>query len=97
MLASRRRNQTTCDDFLSVLMAARYADGTALTDDAIAGLLLTLLFAGQHTSAVMATWLGVLLMQYPAYREALRREAADILGDWCRWAGSNGCARWSIA
>ena len=81
MLASRRRNQTTCDDFLSVLMAARYADGTALTDDAIAGLLLTLLFAGQHTSAVMATWLGVLLMQYPAYREALRREAADILGD----------------
>ena len=43
--------------------AARNADGSPLSDDTITGLLLTLLFAGQHTSAVLATWTGVLLLQ----------------------------------
>lgn len=79
MIADRRRDNATRDDFLSVLMTARYADGAALTDDVIAGMLLTLLFAGQHTSAVLSTWLGVLLMMHSDYLEAVRREAADVL------------------
>jgi sterol 14-demethylase len=79
MLTDRRRSGIVRDDFLSALMAARYADGTTLADDAITGLLLTLLFAGQHTSAVMATWLGILLMIHSDYREAVRREATDVL------------------
>jgi sterol 14alpha-demethylase len=79
LIADHRRSEIAHDDFLAVLMAARYADGSALSDDAIAGLLLTLLFAGQHTSAVMATWLGVLLMKHPNHCEAVRRESFDIL------------------
>jgi sterol 14-demethylase len=62
-------------------MAACYEDGTKLSDDVIAGILLTLLFAGQHTSAVMATWLGVLLMKNPEHYAAVRREADNVLGD----------------
>ena len=67
MIAGRRRNKGQCDDFLSVLMAARYSRRQrAAPMMTITGMLLTLLFAGQHTSAVMSTWLGVLLMQHPA-------------------------------
>lgn len=81
LIAERRRARIVADDFLGVLIAARYSDGTALSDDAITGLLLTALFAGQHTSAVMATWLAVLLLQHPAELDALRREAAGIAND----------------
>jgi sterol 14-demethylase len=81
LIADRRRSKAAQHDFLGVLMAARYRDGTALSDGAITGLLLTALFAGQHTSAVMATWLGVLLLQHPEQLAAVRREAASVVGD----------------
>lgn len=81
LIADRRRSNAASDDFLSVLMTARYDDNTELSDDVIAGLLLTLLFAGQHTSAVMATWLGVLLMKSPKHHAAVRSEAEEVLGD----------------
>jgi sterol 14-demethylase len=78
LIADRRRNTSQKADFLSVLMDARYADGSVLPDEVIAGLLLTLLFAGQHTSAVMATWLGVMLLKHPDYATAVAREASEI-------------------
>ncbi len=81
LIADRRGAGVAANDFLSVLMAARYNDGAALSDAVITGLLLTLLFAGQHTSAVLATWLGVLLLQHPGEVAALRREADAVIGD----------------
>jgi len=77
----RRPGAAPEDDFLSALVAARYRDGSALSDDAITGLLLTLLFAGQHTSAVMATWAGLLLLQHPDTLALVREEAETVLGD----------------
>jgi sterol 14alpha-demethylase len=65
IIADRRASGTEGEDFLQTLMSARYSDGTALSDDAITGLLLTIIFAGQHTSAVLAAWTGVLLLQHP--------------------------------
>ena len=79
LIAERRRTRTVQEDFLGVLIAARYKNGTALSDDVITGLLLTALFAGQHTSAVMATWLGVLLAQHPDEVDTLRLEAAGAI------------------
>lgn len=65
LIAERRRPDAAPeDDFMSALVAARYRDGSALSDDAVIGVLLTLLFAGQHTSAVMATWAGLLLQRF---------------------------------
>ena len=80
VIAERRRTGTTASDFLGVLMSARFADGAALSDELITGLLLTALFAGQHTSAVMATWLGILLAQHREEATALRREAEAEIG-----------------
>jgi sterol 14-demethylase len=74
VLEERRREPAADEDFVDTLMAARYADGRALSDDEIIGLLLTSIFAGQHTSAVMAAWTGILLLSHTAYADRVRNE-----------------------
>ncbi len=56
VMAERRCSGVQADDFMQTLMRARYKDGRALRDEEITGILLTVLFAGQYTSAVLATW-----------------------------------------
>ena len=58
IIADRRAGGREEEDFLQTLMTARWDNGAALTDDNITGMLLTLIFAGQHTSAVQAAWAG---------------------------------------
>jgi sterol 14-demethylase len=79
IIAARRAGRTEAEDFLQTLMAARYSDGTPLSDDHITGMLLTLIFAGQHTSAVLAAWAGVELLRHPAYLQAVLREQRQVL------------------
>jgi sterol 14alpha-demethylase len=80
IIAQRRANGVEGEDFLQTLMTARYTDGTSLTDDMIAGLLLPVIFAGQHTSAVLAAWTGVLLLQHPQFLPAILQEQRDVFG-----------------
>jgi sterol 14-demethylase len=80
IIAARRAGRTDAEDFLQTLMEARYGDGTALSDDQITGMLLTLIFAGQHTSAVLAAWTGAELLRHPAYLESVLREQRRVLG-----------------
>jgi sterol 14-demethylase len=80
LIEARRARGGSSDDFLDTLIAARGPDGEPLSDDTIIGLLLTLLFAGQHTSAVLATWTGVLLLQQPHYIAPILAEQANMLG-----------------
>ena len=63
---------------MQALMHARYKDGRALSDDEITGILLTVLFAGQHTSAVLATWTGLELVRAPSYLARVRDEIQDV-------------------
>lgn len=51
------------DDILGRLIKAKYKDGSDCTHDQICGLLIALLFAGQHTSSITATWATLLLLQ----------------------------------
>jgi sterol 14-demethylase len=80
IIAERRTKGTEEEDFLQTLLTARYADGSALSDDNITGLLLTLIFAGQHTSAVLAAWTGVELLRHPRTLEAVLREQEQVPG-----------------
>ncbi len=80
IMAERRRSGSAPEDFMQTLMHARYKDGRALSDDEITGILLTVLFAGQHTSAVLATWTGLELMAAPSYVARLRDEIQDVYG-----------------
>ncbi|WP_088241249.1 cytochrome P450 [Calothrix rhizosoleniae] len=81
IIANRRAKGNEGEDFLQALMNARYADGTTLSEDNITGLLLTLLFAGQHTSAVLAAWTGILLLQHPQYLPAIMAEQQAVFGN----------------
>jgi sterol 14-demethylase len=78
VIAARRAAKASTDDFLDALITARGAGGEPLSDDTITGLLLTLLFAGQHTSAVLATWMGILLLRNPQYLEPILAEQAAV-------------------
>jgi sterol 14alpha-demethylase len=79
LIAARRSACASSDDFLDALILARQPDGTLLSDDQITGLLLTLLFAGQHTSAVLASWTGLLMMQHPHWVESVLAEQAAVI------------------
>jgi sterol 14-demethylase len=80
IVAERQSAGVIGEDFLQTLMTARYADGSALSNDNITGLLLTLIFAGQHTSAVLAAWVGVELLRHPDYLGRVLTEQETLLG-----------------
>ena len=80
VIRDRRAGAGEGEDFLQALLEARYSDGTALDDEVITGLLLAIVFAGQHTSAVLATWTGLLLLQHPEHVASLRDEQARVFG-----------------
>ena len=65
---------------MQTLLDARNPDGSPLPDDIIAGMLITLIFAGQHTSSVMACWAGIELHQHRQYLPIIQKELADIYG-----------------
>jgi sterol 14-demethylase len=68
-------------DFLQMLIDAEYRDGGRLNDDEICGLLLAALFAGQHTSSITSTWMGLCLINLGAKLMGdLRSEQKDVLG-----------------
>lgn len=77
----RRRRNYVGEDMLQALMEASYKDGRKLTEDEISGLLLTIMFAGHHTSGVTFSWTGILLAQHPEWVAELRAEQRALLGD----------------
>ena len=81
IMAGRRRSGPAPDDFMQALMQARYKDGRGLSDDEITGILLTVLFAGQHTSAVLASWTGLELVRAPSTLTRIRDEMQEVYGE----------------
>ena len=79
VLTARRTRAERRGDFLDTLREARYTDGRALSDEEVVGLLVATVFAGQHTSAVMATWTAVLLLEHPDYLARVLDEQRDVL------------------
>jgi len=59
----RRTNAQGHTDFLQVILDARYKDGEEVSTEETIGLLLAGLFAGQHTSNITGTWMGLLCMR----------------------------------
>jgi sterol 14-demethylase len=68
-------------DFLQMLIDSTYRDNTQLKDEEITGLLLAALFAGQHTSSISSTWMGLRIIDSGAKLiEELRDEQKRVLG-----------------
>ncbi len=84
-LQSRRARAAATDsaaengDILSLLLEARYDDGSPMTDQEIRDQLLTLVFAGHETSGIALAWAVYWIDRTPPARERLLAEL-DSLG-----------------
>lgn len=78
-IAQRRGARSTGQDILHLMMAARYSDGSAMTDHELRDQLFFLLFAGHETTAVAMAWALYELHRAPAELDRLRSEI-DALG-----------------
>lgn len=81
IVAERRAQPAGHEDILQTLVDSSYADGRRLTLDEITGLILTIMFAGHHTSGVTFSWIAVLLAQHPHVFRRLVAEQREILGE----------------
>lgn len=77
----RRRGTEGLEDMLSLLMDARYEDGSALSDSELVDELRTLIVGGHDTTTTALVWALVHLHRSPAALQALRAELAALGGD----------------
>lgn len=67
-------------DMIWSLMDAVYKDGTPMPDGEIAGIMVTLLMAGQHTSSASSSWIMLSLASQPDIANELYQEQVRVLG-----------------
>lgn len=76
-----QENQENRSDILQMYIDFTYKeDGRGLTDEEIVGLLIALLFAGQHTSSITSTWTAILLLHHPELLEKVMQEQETVFG-----------------
>uniref|UniRef100_A0AAY4C020 Lanosterol 14-alpha demethylase n=1 Tax=Denticeps clupeoides TaxID=299321 RepID=A0AAY4C020_9TELE len=80
VIQKRRESSEKEDDILQTLMEATYKDGRPLTDDEIAGMLIGLLLAGQHTSSTTSAWLGFFLARDKPLQDQCYTEQKNVCG-----------------
>jgi cytochrome P450 len=77
-LRARRESQAPRDDILSLLLSARYEDGTALSDDELMTQMVNLIVAGHETTASTLAWAFQHIHQAPAVRARLVDELRGL-------------------
>lgn len=80
IIEARRRSKQDSGDLLSLLLAVRDEDGSAMSDTQIRDEVLTFLLAGHETTALALSWTWYLLSQNPDARQKLRTEIQNVLG-----------------
>jgi cytochrome P450 family 135 len=65
------------EDVLSLLLQARYEDGSAMTDEELRDELMTLLVAGHETTATALAWTVERLVRHPHVLDRLSRDPDD--------------------
>ncbi|MFE6337679.1 cytochrome P450 [Streptomyces sp. NPDC057798] len=81
-LAERRAvPRPGASDCLASLLEARNPDGRPLPDETIVGLLITMGFAALHTSASLASWTGVVLLEQSGLLSQVLDEQRAALAD----------------
>jgi sterol 14-demethylase len=82
VIDARRGNpnhETDGTDLLGVFMDLKYKDGTSITTEEVTGLLIALLFAGQHTSCITSTWTSLFIANDPSIMKRINDEQDEIL------------------
>lgn len=65
-------------DILSIFMDTKYKDGTPISDEEVTGLLIALLFAGQHTSCITSTWTSMYIANHPEILKRVVKEQKEV-------------------
>jgi len=83
VIAERREFPDRSDgtDILSLFMEIKYKDGTPITDEEVTGLLIALLFAGQHTSCITSTWTSLFIANDGELMNRVVEEQKTVLKD----------------
>ncbi|MCA9608543.1 MAG: cytochrome P450 [Myxococcales bacterium] len=81
IIDERRRSGERGDDVVSMLLEARYEDGTPLTRERIRNELVTLLAAGHETTSNALSWTSMRLSQHPDVARRVAAEVAEVIGD----------------
>ena len=68
-------------DILSIFMDMKYKDGTPATDEHVTGLLIALLFAGQHTSCITSTWTSLFICFNKQIKNRIISEQKEVFDD----------------
>jgi len=66
------------EDILSILMECEYKDGSVLEDEHLVGMMIALLFAGQHTSSITGVWTGLNLLRNKKYLTEVQDEIRSV-------------------
>lgn len=77
---ARRADPAANEDMLSLLLCAKYDDGTGMTDQQVRDEAVTLLITGYETIGEALTWTSYLLSQYPAIEAKFLAEVGNVLG-----------------
>ncbi|HUB75884.1 MAG TPA: cytochrome P450 [Solirubrobacteraceae bacterium] len=75
-IAERRASGASGEDVLSLLLNARFADGSTMSDRELRDHLMTLLLAGHETTATALAWTFELLLRNPPALRRLRESLA---------------------
>ncbi|KAK2150111.1 hypothetical protein LSH36_423g02010 [Paralvinella palmiformis] len=81
VIKKRRESDVRGDDMLQTLLDSKYKNGRYLNDDEIAGMLIGLLLAGQHTSSTTSSWLGFFLAKHKDVQDACYEEQLKQFGE----------------
>jgi hypothetical protein len=76
-IAERRAAPDPAGDVVSLLIEARYDDGSAMTDRELRDEMYALLAAGYETSSTALTWCFERILRTPAVHDRLRADPAD--------------------
>jgi cytochrome P450 len=81
MIAEHRAGNRDRGDLLSMLLTARYGDGSGMTDQQLRDEVMTIFLAGYETTANALTWTWYLLSQNPEAEQCMHDEINAVLGD----------------
>ena len=79
-LAQNPELATHPTNFLEAMLTARDEGGTAFTDEEIYGNVLTLMLAGEDTTANTIAWMIHLMTEHPEVRAHMQAEAVQVVG-----------------
>ena len=86
VIREREENPARSDgtDILELFRNITYKDGAKITTEEVTGLLIALLFAGQHTSCITSTWTSLFIANDSQWIDRVRDEQKTVLKDLSR-------------